>query len=316
MRLTRHALRNCCRCLLLLASVLVAANTMARFESQSASTLHIWAAETEPVAVLLALHGFNDHGGAFAGLGPKLAARGVTVYAYDQAGFGANADAGHWPGHERLVQDAAAWSRRLQQLYPDLPVYLLGKSMGGAVALLSAQRVEPAGVLLVAPALYGVRHVPWYQRGALWLVRSFVPGLGLPVRAGQALGYSPTDQPEVMAALRADPLVIDAPRADAVAGLQALMNVAAYTPPVVPTLLLYGLRDDLIPPKAVCSWLQHVRPLVPADRLQAQTYPDGYHMLLRFSGAAEVKSDLSRWLLDRDSATTQDLDAAQRAVCR
>ena len=43
----------------------------------------VWRPDGEPRAVLLALHGFNDHHTAFAEFGPWAAAHGVLVEAYD-----------------------------------------------------------------------------------------------------------------------------------------------------------------------------------------------------------------------------------------
>lgn len=300
---------------LLFAGMLLMAPAMA-LERMITPTLHHWPAEGEPTAVVLALHGFNDHGRAFSSLGPLLNGQGISLYAPDQAGFGAHPEAGRWMGRERLADDAAALVQQLQARYPELPVFLLGKSMGGAVGLLAAQRSDPAGLVLVSPALYSARLMPSHQRWALQILARLLPAMPLPVRAGQALGYQPSDQPEVIEALRADPLVIDAPRADTVAGLQSLMSVAAYTVPAVPTLLLYGMHDDLVPPQAICAWLDHVLPLLPTDRLQARVYPDGYHMLLRFSGAEAVRHDLLHWLLDPQVADDAALAAAKAHVCR
>ena len=46
-----------------------------------------WAA-TKPRAVIVALHGMNDYGEAFALPAKFWAENGVTTYAYDQRGFG------------------------------------------------------------------------------------------------------------------------------------------------------------------------------------------------------------------------------------
>ena len=60
------------------------------------------AAEREPAAVVLALHGFNDSRDAWELPGPAFAAAGVAVFAPDQRGFGATAARGLWPGaHSR-----------------------------------------------------------------------------------------------------------------------------------------------------------------------------------------------------------------------
>ena len=66
------------------------------------------------------------------------------MYAYDQRGFGANDDAGRWPGVPMLVDDLVRERERLATLHPDVPVYLLGESMGAAVIIAAAADGRPA----------------------------------------------------------------------------------------------------------------------------------------------------------------------------
>src|SRR5690606_24488111 len=102
--------------------------------------------EGTPRAVVLALHGFGDHSGAFQAIAEPLTHAGIALYAYDQRGFGATADAGRWAGQARLARDARLVARLLRQRYPDTPLYLVGKSMGGAVALLALTGQPPLPV--------------------------------------------------------------------------------------------------------------------------------------------------------------------------
>src|SRR3546814_15118199 len=78
---------------------------------------------------------FNDYSNAFADSGPALAAQGLEVYASDQRGFGEAPHRGLWPGVEALPGDLTTAAGLLRQRHPDLPLYLLGESMGGAVVL-------------------------------------------------------------------------------------------------------------------------------------------------------------------------------------
>src|SRR5690625_4363761 len=116
--------------------------------------LRYWLPDTEPVAIVLALHGFNDYHNAFAAVGPLLAAQRIQTYAYDQRGFGATAHRGTWAGTERLVEDARTMVDLLRQKHPHLPLYLLGESMGGAVSITTVTASDGQlvdGVILVAP---------------------------------------------------------------------------------------------------------------------------------------------------------------------
>src|SRR5712691_8421976 len=99
--------------------------------------LHKWLPKGRIAAVILALHGFNDYSDAFAMPAQVWAARSIATYAYDQRGFGGAPGRGLWAGEGQLAVDAIIASRILRQAHPGRPLYLLGESMGGAVALLA-----------------------------------------------------------------------------------------------------------------------------------------------------------------------------------
>src|SRR5215469_4829289 len=58
-----------------------------------------------PTAIIVALHGMSDYSQAFDLPGPWWAAHGVSVYAYDQRGFGGAPDRGLWAGEAAMRQD-------------------------------------------------------------------------------------------------------------------------------------------------------------------------------------------------------------------
>lgn len=258
--------------------------------------------EGEPTAakaVVLALHGFNDHSGAFEAPAPALAARGLAVYAYDQRGFGAGENIGLWPGAARLAEDARQALALLAERHPGKPLYLLGESMGGAVALLAAGgpggHALPEslrGLVLSAPAVWSSELQPWYQRWALWLTVRLVPGLR---PSGRGTDIQASDNVEALRALGRDPLVIKYSRIDTVQGLVDLMGAALDAAPAVrrPVLLLYGERDELIPERPV-EMLWDALPEHPQSRLVV--YPDGWHMLLRDLQARVVLGDVAAWI--------------------
>ena len=85
-------------------------------------------------------------------------ARRIALFAYDQRGFGETESRGRWPGAAELIQDLAEAVLLLRERYPALPLYVLGESMGGAVALAGLGQGKVAGVdrlLLAAPAVRG-----------------------------------------------------------------------------------------------------------------------------------------------------------------
>lgn len=259
--------------------------------------LAVWPAAGGPRAVVLALHGFNDYRRAFDETGAYLAGQGYTVFAYDQRGFGETMGAGAWFGEQRLAADVRLALALIRQRHPGLPLYLLGESMGAAVALLAlADPSSPPadGLVLLAPAVWGRETMPWLQRAALWLAAHSFPRTTLSPRG---LNIRATDNDAALKKLREDPLVIKDTRVEALWGLTNLMDQALtlWPPAALPTLILYGARDQIIPRRPTCRWLA-ARPHAEQHRLAV--YAEGWHMLTRDLQANTVLADIAAWLAD------------------
>jgi acylglycerol lipase len=253
--------------------------------------------DTAPRAVILAVHGFNDYSNAFDSFGTFAAEHGVAVHAYDQRGFGANPDAGRWPGVQTLVDDVVRERERLTTLYPDTPVYLLGESMGAAVIIAAAAQDAPLaadGIILSAPAVWGGDQLNGFYRATLWVMVHIAPGLEL---TGRGLKVMASDNVEMLQALGADPLFIKATRVDAIAGLVELMDIAAASVDSLdgPLLVLGGARDEIVPPGAHRAMLGRLR----AEQCVEIVYPDGWHMLLRDLQREVVWIDILAWIDQR-----------------
>lgn len=285
--------------------------------------LHRWQPGSVPRGVVLGLHGFGDHGGSFAALAGPLNEAGYEVYAYDQRGFGATQRPGIWASSERLSGDVTLLAELLRERHGGLPLYLVGKSMGAAVAL-KALAGEDApvvdGLVLIAPAVWARETMPWYQRLGLWMLLRVAPGLRLSGDAAHDLGIRPTDDPEVMRALSLDPLTLKRARVDAVHGLTELMGeaLAASSRLRGPVLILYGDNDQVIPARPLCEMLTRLPP-ARESAWRLVLYPDGYHMLTRYTGAARTYGDVVAWLDDHGAPlpSGNELDRARalEALC-
>jgi alpha-beta hydrolase superfamily lysophospholipase len=255
--------------------------------------LRVWLPQRRPRAVLVALHGFNDYGNSFASPAETWAAAGLAVYAYDQRGFGANIEPGVWPGTDALVDDLAEVTKAVRERHPGAPLYLVGVSMGAAVAraALARRRVpEARGAVLVAPAVWGRETMNVFYRAALWAAAHTVPWLKV---TGHGLDITPSDNVEMLRALGEDPLVIKETRIDALWGMVNLMDAALAAAPTIdkPLLILYGARDEIIPKEPTA------RMLCPLEgRYRVAVYAEGYHMLLRDLQAEVAHRDVAAWI--------------------
>lgn len=280
--------------------------------------LRRWLPEGRPRAVVLALHGFNDYSNAFAGSGPVWAKSGIATYAYDQRGFGAAPGRGRWPGARRLAGDAETAAKLLRQRYPGVPLYLLGESMGGAVAILAASnrsgapRPDVDGVILVAPAVWGRQTMNFVERVGLWLANlmpavQFSPDL-LPVRV------QPSDNLPMLRAFSADPMVIKDTRADTLKGLVDLMSAALAAAAWfdAPALLLYGEHDEIVPRLPMARFVDGL-PARAQLRQRVALYPRGYHMLLRDLEGPLLIADVAAWIADPAAPLPSGADGGARA---
>lgn len=268
----------------------------ARMDDGFRLPLHRWTPVGRPLAVVLALHGFNDYGNAFAGVGAHLAGQGILTVAVDQRGFGAAPDHGRWAGSGRMVADAAGLVRLLRARYPGIPLYLLGESMGAAVALELLGGPEPppvAGAILVAPAVWGRGAATPLLRLALELSARICPGC---TATGEGLDIRASDNLEMLRALGRDPLVVKATRLDTLRGLVGLMDGALGAAGRVraPLLVQYGAHDQVIPRPALCRLLARL----PAQSRRVAFYTRGYHMLTRDLEGDRVRRDLAAWIRD------------------
>lgn len=287
-------------------------------EDRSSLPLRRWLPPGKPRAVVLALHGFNDYSKAFAGPGTAWAKDGIATYAYDQRGFGAAPGRGRWPGAKRLTGDAETAAKLLRQRYPGIPLYLLGESMGGAVAILTASgssgapRADVDGVILVAPAVWGRQTMNLVERVGLWLA-DLMPSVRLspdliPVR------IQPSDNLAMLRTYSSDPLVIKDTRADTLQGLVDLMSAALVSAASfdAPAVLLYGEHDEIVPRRPMARFVDGL-PARAQLRQRVALYPHGYHMLLRDLDGPLLIKDVAAWIADPAAPLPSGADGGARA---
>lgn len=88
-------------------------------------------------AAILCVHGLGLHKGTYAQFGERMAGQGYAVYAVDVRGFGSFL---LMPGERKCnfgkcLSDVSSALVLIRKTHPTLPVFILGESMGGAIAL-------------------------------------------------------------------------------------------------------------------------------------------------------------------------------------
>jgi alpha-beta hydrolase superfamily lysophospholipase len=195
-----------------------------------------WPAE-DPARLVVLVHGYGEHVGRYEHVAEALVARGSAVVGPDHVGHGRS------PGEPALVEDfepvVADLRAVVEQTRGDLPVVMVGHSMGGLIAARYAQRHRPdlAGLVLSGPAI-GLGPV---IEG--WLAEPEVPADPIDVAVLSR-------DPAVGAAYAEDPLVWHGgwkrPTLEAfVAADRAIADGPAFRD--LPLLYVHGADDQLVP---------------------------------------------------------------------
>jgi alpha-beta hydrolase superfamily lysophospholipase len=102
--------------------------------------VYAWLPQNKPVAVLQIAHGMQEHALRYAHFAGWLNSRNIAVYANDHIGHGGNArtpdEISHFPRKDdwqRSVDILDLLTQKIKLDHPDVPVILLGHSMGSVL---------------------------------------------------------------------------------------------------------------------------------------------------------------------------------------
>ena len=244
-------------------------------------------------AVLINLHGLGDHSGLYPTLASHFPAHGIALYAYDMRGYGRSpGQRAYLRGWHEYRGDLHAFLERVRTWEGDLPLFILGNSLGGLVVLDYALHYPAGlrGVIAAAPPL-GEVGVPRILMALGRVMSRIWPRFSL--AAGMDLSGLARD-PAVVATVLADPLFhrrgtarLSTEVTAAIRRVQA--RAESFS---VPLLILHGSADRMVPPEGSRRFFSRVHQ---ADR-ELREYPGGYHCLFADSGYQEVLRDLERWI--------------------
>lgn len=252
-----------------------------------------WRPEGVPRAVLVIVHGFGEHSGRYMNVVNHLVPRGIAVYALDHRGHGRSpGPRGHIQSWEEFREDVRAFVRKVSEMEPGLPLFLMGHSMGGLIVLEYALHHPEGlrGVIASGPALAQVGISPALMTLARLLSRLW-PRFGLNTGLDAT---SISRDPEVVAAYQADPLVHSIGTARLGTEMSQAMRWTHEHAREwrLPLLILHGGADRLVPPEGSRRFFENV-PIADKERIE---YEGGYHEPHNDIHRDQVLADLERWL--------------------
>ena len=258
---------------------------------------HWWLPRSGSRATVVIVHGLKDHGARYDYVGEWFSERGYATYALDLRGHGrSDGERFFVNSFDEYVDDLAAFVGRVREREAGKQTFLLGYSMGGAVASLFVllRKPELEGLILSAAALEPTENVS----PALILLSRVISRLfpRAPVTKVDVKALS--HLPEVIEAARKDPLSNERP-APARTGyeiLRAMRRIREKAPEIeLPLLVMHGTEDHLTNPRGS----QRLFKLAGSKDKELKLYEGFYHEIMNETERKRVLEDITRWLEER-----------------
>lgn len=276
-----------------------------RFQADDVGEIYwqSWSPDHSPRAILLLVHGLAEHSGRYTAFAEFFTAAGFGVHTFDHPGHGRSA------GRKGYVRDFNQFTKILgdyvvsvKRTHPELPVYLVGHSMGGLIAAAFLIRFQSlfAGAVLSGPAIRAPEQPSRFAVFIMRIMSKLLPRLG--VLQVESAGIS--RDPGVVQAYESDPLVF---RGKVSARLAAELHLAMQKVQSeaatihLPLLILHGGSDSLTDVGG--SQLLH-REVRSSDK-KIIVYEGLYHEIFNEPERLAVMTDMKNWIEQRLSGSTE-----------
>jgi alpha-beta hydrolase superfamily lysophospholipase len=275
--------------------------------------------DSPPAAVIQILHGLGDHAMRYARFAKECNAKNLSVVAHNHRGHGAAEGFGHFAdvnGWDKVIADVLQVRQDIGTQYPELPVILLGHSMGSFVAqsfvmrhrgnnaglILSGSTLAPRPELRISHATAKLAAVVTGKRRINALLNYM--GLGKMNRkfepARTSFDWISRDEDEVDRYV-ADPLCggvfSNQLWTDLTGGMleitskSAIRSVRADLP-----IFILGGECDPVGGQSGLQRLADAYRKTGHDNLTLKIYPGGRHEMLNETNRDEVTADILNWI--------------------
>ena len=254
-----------------------------------------WSGSDRPTHVVVIAHGYGEHVGRYDRLAEALVGNGAVVYAVDHVGHGkSGGERVHVEDFEDVVTDLHTLDETARREHPDLPVVLLGHSMGGLIAGRYAQRYgDTLAALVLSSPLVGR-----WEAAAQLLALDEIPDVPLDIT-------TLSRDPRVGETYAADPLVWHGPfRRATLEAMHRGLEAIATGPNLgdLPLMWIHGRDDQLVPIAGTRVGIEHLR----GPHYVERTYPEARHELFNELNADEVIEEVAEFIREQVSARRGD----------
>ncbi|MFQ5983427.1 MAG: alpha/beta hydrolase [Woeseiaceae bacterium] len=256
-----------------------------------------WLPVGTPKAALLVAHGLAEHSGRYQHFAQFFVQRDFAVFALDHPGHGkSDGDRCHIGRFSEFTDGVRLLLDRVRQECPEIPVFLVGHSMGGLIAthVILERQSQFSGCVVSGAALKPVVELSPIQGLIVGFLSRALPRL----RMLQIDASEVSRDPDVVDRYRNDPLVftgkVTARLVQQLFGSMAGLEdkVAAID---LPVLILHGSADGLTHPEG--SRMLHER--IGSRDKKLIIYEGLYHEIYNEPEREDVMADVAEWLAPR-----------------
>ncbi len=253
-----------------------------------------WAPDGFPIAVLLLVHGLAEHSGRYSNLVNYFVPRGYAICTFDLRGHGkSDGIKGYVERFSYYVDDIKTFHDRVCQEHKSTKVYMVGHSMGGALALAYAlkYRGELDGLIFSAPVLKAGASISRLAKMIAKVLSLVLPKMGVSIIDASTISQDKA----VVDAYINDPLVY---RGKISARLGAeILRVTEKLPSrlpqiTLPILIMHGGEDRLSDPESSKMLFK----LVGSKDQTLKIYEKFYHEIFNEPERQQVFTDMETWL--------------------
>jgi acylglycerol lipase len=250
-----------------------------------------------PKAVVILSHGYAEHASRYQHFASYLVENGFAVYALDHRGHGrSEGERANIKVFSEYVSDLGKFLTTVREKHPNLKRFLLGHSMGGAMAAQVAIEQPNAldGLLLSSPYLINAVSVPAPLMAVSGFVSRVLPGLPTIKLDSKDISRDPA----IVKAYDTDPLNYRGGTKARFgsellgAGKYVLSRAAAIK---LPILIMIGTGDRIALPEGGKQLFNSVG----SSDKTLKSYEGFYHEIINEIGKEQVYKDIVDWLQKR-----------------
>lgn len=254
-----------------------------------------WLPEKTPRALLLVVHGLAEHCGRYMNLVHRFVPEGYAIYGFDLPGHGKSYGKRVFVDRfEDYIETLKAFLEKAKTLHPNLPVFLVGHSMGSLVSTIFLMDHSKGITGAILSGCGSVKVPDNISKSTILAGKIFsrlIPKMGL---IGLDVSAVSRD-PKVVKAYVDDPLVYNGKTTARLAAeiLRSMQRVPEEASGItLPILLIQGGADRLVDPSGARMLFDRVG----SKDKTLKIYDGLYHEIFNEPERERVLDDMARWL--------------------